>query len=81
MHMGEPLEWKQHLHQDDEFTFSIKKHGSMQVDARLVADEHHWNTQSDDRSPGQLVNAASLPGAVGEAWGMADWHFGYGFPT
>ena len=78
--MGEPLEWKQHLHQDDEFTFSIKKHGSMQVDARLVADEHHWNTQSDDRSPGQLVNAASLPGAVGEAWGMADWHFGYGFP-
>lgn len=78
--MGGPATWKHHLHQDDDFTYTIKKHGSMQVDAKLVADEHHWNTQSDDRSPGQLVNAASLPGAVGEAWGMADWHFGYGFP-
>ena len=35
---------------------------------------------SDDRSPAQLVNTASLPGIVGDAWAMADWHFGYGFP-
>jgi len=35
---------------------------------------------SDDRSPAQLVNTAGLPGIVGDAWAMADWHFGYGFP-
>jgi tRNA-splicing ligase RtcB len=27
-----------------------------------------------------LVNTASLPGIVGDAWAMADWHYGYGFP-
>ena len=21
-----------------------------------------------------------MPGIVGEAWAMADWHYGYGFP-
>ena len=35
---------------------------------------------SDDRSQAQLVNTASIPGIVGDAWAMADWHFGYGFP-
>ena len=28
----------------------------------------------------QVVNTASLAGIVGNAWAMADWHFGYGFP-
>lgn len=78
--MGEEAEWKRHLQQDGPFTYRIRKHGMMQVDARLVSDKNHLQSQADDRSPGQLVNAASLPGAVGEAWGMADWHFGYGFP-
>ena len=78
--MGANHEWKSHLEQDGPFTFRIRKHGSMQVDARLVSDQNHLEVQADDRSPAQLVNAASLPGAVGEAWGMADWHFGYGFP-
>ena len=72
--------WKEHLVREDEFTLRIRKHGLMKVDAMLVSDEAHWSRQSDDRSPGQLVNSACLPGAVGEAWGMADWHFGYGFP-
>ena len=58
----------------------IKRHGSMLSDAILVADQEHMASHSDDRSPGQLVNTASLPGIVGEAWAMADWHFGYGFP-
>ncbi len=52
----------------------------MLTDAILIADERHMSEHSDDRSPGQLVNTAALPGIVGEAWGMADWHFGYGFP-
>lgn len=58
----------------------ISKHGSMLSDAILVSDEAHMSNHSDDRSPSQLVNTACLPGIVGDAWAMADWHFGYGFP-
>ena len=58
----------------------ISKHGRMLTDAILVSDENHMSGHTDDRSPTQLVNTASLPGIVGEAWAMADWHFGYGFP-
>ena len=58
----------------------IRRHGSMLTDAILIADEQHLARHSDDRSPGQLVNTASIPGIVGDAWAMADWHFGYGFP-
>ncbi len=74
------VEWKQYLEQDGDARFRIKAHGSMLVDAMLVADESHLHANSDDRSPSQLVNTASMPGIVGEAWAMADWHFGYGFP-
>ncbi|MDP6378264.1 MAG: RtcB family protein [Candidatus Thalassarchaeaceae archaeon] len=74
------LEWKQHLEQVDDAKFRIRAHGSMRVDAMLVADQAHLDTNGDDRSPAQLVNTASLPGIVGEAWAMADWHYGYGFP-
>ena len=65
---------------EDEFVLRIKAHDGMLEDALLIADEEHWNKQSDDRSPQQLVNTAHLPGIVGPAWAMADWHFGYGFP-
>ncbi len=58
----------------------IKKHGDMLTDAILVADEEHLAGHSDDRSPMQLVNTAAMHGIVGDAWAMADWHFGYGFP-
>ena len=61
--------------QDEDF-----KHGRMLTDAVLVSDESHMLGHSDDRSPAQLVNTASIPGIVGDAWAMADWHFGYGFP-
>ena len=52
----------------------------MLVDARMVTDAAHMQMHSDDRGPEQLVNTATLPGVVGEAWAMADWHYGYGFP-
>lgn len=68
------------MEREDEFVLRIKAHDGMLVDALLIADEEHWNKQSDDRSPQQLVNTAHLPGIVGPAWAMADWHFGYGFP-
>ena len=58
----------------------ISKHGRMLTDAILVSDERHLSGHSDDRSPAQLVNTASLPGIVGEAWAMAEWPLGYGFP-
>lgn len=72
--------WKEHVEQDADCVFRIRQHGEMRTDALLVTDEAHWSAHSDDRSPGQLVNTATLPGIVGEAWAMADWHFGYGFP-
>ena len=72
--------WNSFIEREDDYVLRIKAHGGMNADAMLVADEKHWQKQSDDRSPGQLVNTAHLPGIVGEAWAMADWHFGYGFP-
>ncbi len=73
-------EWLRHVSSDGDAVKRIAKHGRMHTDALLVTDDSHWSTHSDDRSPGQLVNTASMPGIVGEAWAMADWHFGYGFP-
>ena len=58
----------------------ISKHGSMLTDAVLISDQNHMDAHSDDRSPEQLCNTAGIPGIVGDAWAMADWHFGYGFP-
>jgi tRNA-splicing ligase RtcB len=76
--MGE--DWRNHLSDEGDGTMRIKAHGNMKVDARLVTDAEHLARHADDRGPEQLVNAASLPGIVGEAWAMADWHFGYGLP-
>jgi tRNA-splicing ligase RtcB len=72
--------WRKHLVDDGDGTVRIQAHGSMKVDARLVTDAAHMEMHADDRGPEQLVNTASLPGIVGEAWAMADWHYGYGFP-
>ena len=76
--MGE--DWRNHLSDEGDGTMRIKAHGNMKVDARLVTDHQHLLNHADDRGPEQLVNAAALPGIVGEAWAMADWHFGYGLP-
>jgi len=73
-------DWRKYLSSLDDGTMRIKAHGSMKVDARLITDRQHLDNHADDRGPEQLINAASLPGIVGEAWGMADWHFGYGLP-
>ena len=73
-------EWRDHLQPDGPGRIRINKHGSMKTDAIMVADLEHLGEHSDDRSPNQLANTASLDGIVGNAWAMADWHFGYGFP-
>ena len=71
--------WREHLEPAGAGLHRIKKHGAMRVDAMLVADSQHLSNQTD-QSPGQLANTAALPGVVGNAWAMADFHFGYGFP-
>lgn len=73
-------EWQKHLEVEGDGLLRIRRHASMKVDAMIVADSAHLANSSDDRSISQLVNIASMPGVVGEAWAMADWHFGYGFP-
>ena len=73
-------EWQNHLEAEGDGLLRIRRHGSMKVDAMIVSDSAHLAKSSDDRSISQLVNIASMPGVVGEAWAMADWHFGYGFP-
>jgi len=72
--------WREHLSADGEGRMRIAKHGGMLTDALLIADPAHMAEHTDDRSPEQLCNTAGMPGIVGEAWAMADWHFGYGFP-
>ena len=73
-------ERKNHLEVEGDGLLRIRQHASMKVDAMIVADHEHLARSSDDRSISQLVNIASMPGVVGEAWAMPDWHFGYGFP-
>ena len=73
-------QWQRFAEQDSSGLVRIKKHGDMHVDAMMVADLDDVLHKGEPRSVQQLVNTASLPGIVGEAWAMADWHHGYGFP-
>lgn len=52
----------------------------MLVPARVYATEKMLNDMFRDRSLGQLVNVAVLPGIVKHAMVMPDAHEGYGFP-
>ncbi len=73
-------EWRRYLEQYGPGKMRIRKHGRMLTDAIMITDENHIKEHKDDRSPNQVINTASLPGIIGNAWAMADWHFGYGFP-
>lgn len=73
-------EWRNHLTVESEGIMKISRHGNMNADAKIVSNPEHLARSSDDRSINQLINIASMPGIVGDAWAMADWHFGYGFP-
>ena len=72
--------WQDFVERKSSNIVRMKKHGLMNGDAYLIANEEHWAAQIDDRGPEQLRNSACLPGLVGDVWAMADWHFGYGFP-
>ena len=71
--------WRQFLEEDGESLMRIKKREQMIVDAVIVSDKAGVSN-CDEKSLEQLTNTASLPGIVGDAWGMADFHRGYGFP-
>ena len=52
----------------------------MRVPARLFGDKELFDAAFQDRTVMQLANAATLPGIVGYAMAMPDFHQGYGFP-
>ncbi len=52
----------------------------MRVPVRIFADERQLEASLEDRSIEQAVNAATLPGLVGQVVVMPDVHQGYGFP-
>lgn len=72
--------WRDHVESLGPGVIGIAKHGRMVTDAAIVGSDLHALMNGDERAPEQLVNAASLPGAVGRVWAMADHHFGYGLP-
>ncbi len=53
----------------------------MRVPARIYADAELWRQIEHDRSLGQLMNVATLPGVHRCVYGMPDMHEGYGFPV
>lgn len=63
------------------YKYVIEKHGDMNVDAVIFADDILLPKIVEDKSFEQLVNVASLPGIVGKAVAMPDIHWGYGFPV
>lgn len=58
----------------------VSYRSDMRVPARFYADAKLLEGVKNDRSLEQLVNTASLPGAVMYALAMPDIHQGYGFP-
>ncbi len=73
-------EWTKHVDLSSPGVVRIKAHDRMKVDAAIVSTMQEIEDYQDGRGPIQLMNATELPGIVGTAWGMADWHYGYGLP-
>ena len=52
----------------------------MRVPARIYLSEKMLESTFQDRSVGQLINIATLPGIIKYSLAMPDIHEGYGFP-
>jgi tRNA-splicing ligase RtcB len=65
---------------DNEWEIPRSFRGDMRVPVRLFATRALLRQIKDDKSLEQAVNAACLPGLVGEVIVMPDMHQGYGFP-
>jgi tRNA-splicing ligase RtcB len=72
----------EHFNKIDEHLYEVPAsyRSDMRVPARFYADAKLLAGVRGDRSLEQLVNTASLPGAVKYALAMPDIHQGYGFP-
>jgi tRNA-splicing ligase RtcB len=70
------------LYQVDRFEWEIPKthRADMRVPVRIFATRQLLEDIKDDKSLEQAVNAATLPGLVGQVVVMPDVHQGYGFP-
>jgi len=65
---------------DYEWEIPQSYRGDMRVPVRIFASRRLLEAVMDDKSLEQAVNAASLPGLVGQVNIMPDMHQGYGFP-
>lgn len=74
--MGEPIR----LERIDDVRWRVPQTGAMRVEGRVYADERMVSALSKDPSIAQVANVATLPGIVGAALAMPDFHWGYGFP-
>jgi tRNA-splicing ligase RtcB (3'-phosphate/5'-hydroxy nucleic acid ligase) len=72
----------QNLIQISEFEWEIPQsfRNDMRVPVRIFATRKLLEKVMDDNSLEQAVNAATLPGLVGQVLVMPDMHQGYGFP-
>jgi len=68
--------------QVDEYIWELSQsfRDDMRVPARLFGDKELFEAAFRDRTVTQLANVATLPGIVGYAMAMPDFHQGYGFP-
>jgi len=73
---------KKDLIKINDYLWEIPKsfRGDMLVPARIYANERLLEKVFEDRSLGQLVNVATLPGIINWSLAMPDIHEGYGFP-
>ncbi len=65
---------------DFEWEIPVSHRGDMRVPVRLFASRALLEAIRGDASLDQAVNAATLPGVVGQVLVMPDVHQGYGFP-
>ncbi len=64
----------------DDWRWRIPRRGPMRSDGLIFADETLARTAGRDGTLQQVADVASLPGIVGPAMAMPDFHQGYGFP-
>ena len=64
----------------DAVRWRIPIQGAMRVEGRIYADATMMASLHDDPCVAQVANVAALPGIVGAALAMPDFHWGYGFP-
>ncbi len=68
------------LRRINDYTWEIKKQGSMHVPAIIYASARLLETVKKDKTLEQAMNVACLPGIQRFSYVMPDGHQGYGFP-